>query len=484
MVGTGGVMTPTGGTVATGGATITGGTTTTGGLPITGGKLATGGNVSSGGTVSTGGDTVTGGTANGGVMATGGAKDAGLDLAMATGGITVDAARADLPAAKGGTTTVTCASGSACIDFSTLQQEIDGFGAAQPGNTLMTTAQLDAAFKNDTNKQMGLSILRTEIDTGGQSSWNNEKSNATNAKARGVKYVFGTPWSPPASMKTNGNVVGGELKTTSYAEYAAYLKSYADYVGAVDIISVQNEPNITVTYASATWNATQLLNFVKNNAQDIGTAVMMPESSNYDTALSDPTLNDATAASHIGYIGLHLYGASMRPYTLAVQKQKKVWMTEYFFNGEDVGSLMSMAKNIMDCIDNQMNAYVWWYLTSPSCNLIDSSGNLNNKGNMMGQFAKWIRPGAHRVSAPFSPQSNVNVQAFAGQNYVVLALNRNTSAKSQSFTLNGANLASLQKYTTSASKKLSDDGPVAITNGTFTVSLDAQSMTTFVATAP
>jgi len=93
-------------------------------------------------------------------------------------------------------------------------------------------------------------------------------------------------------MKTNNNTVAGELKTTSYADYAAYLKSFYQYMGNVDVISVQNEPNIKVTYLSATWSATQLYNFTKNNAQDIGAPFMMPETYNYDT--SYPTRHSMT----------------------------------------------------------------------------------------------------------------------------------------------------------------------------------------------
>jgi len=103
-------------------------------------------------------------------------------------------------------------------------------------------------------------------------------------------------------MKTNNNTVAGELKTTSYADYAAYLKSFYQYMGNVDVISVQNEPNITVTYLSATWSATQLYNFTKNNAQDIGAPFMMPETYNYDTSYSDSTLNDSVAASNVDYM--------------------------------------------------------------------------------------------------------------------------------------------------------------------------------------
>ena len=477
----GGSSTAQGGTG--GRETAASGGNSTGGYPSTGGKVTSGGsNSATGGTnPATGGQVASGGTrlTTGGSIATGGSRNSGGTVA--TGGSTPTGGIAGTT-----TTPVPCTSGSACIDFTVLQQEIDGLGAAAPGSDVLSTAVLDASFKNDTLKQMGLSILCVEIDPAGQSAWEPPKTNGTNAKARGVKYVFASPWSPPASMKTNNSTIAGQLNTASYADYAAFLKSFYAYMGgaggAVDIISVQNEPNVVVSYISTTWSATQLFNFTKNNAQAIGAPYMMPETFNYDTSYSDPTLNDATAAANVSYIGLHLYGAQMKPYTLAVQKQKKIWMTEHFFDPEDIGTMLSMAKEIMDCFENQMNAYVWWYLVTPNCNLTTSSGTLTNKGYVMGQFSKYIRPGAHRVSATFQPRSNVNVQAFGGTPNVIVALNRNTSAASQTFTFTGASITSLRKYTTTNSKKLSDDGTIAVTGNSFTVSLESQSVTTFVAT--
>ena len=371
---------------------------------------------------------------------------------------------------------------TATVDFTSLQQEIDGFGASTAGQGALTAAQLDGAFSNTTQNQIGLSILRVEIDVGGQSAWGNEKSNAQGAKARGAKYVLATPWSPPTSMKTNKDYVEGSLATSSYADYAAYLKSYRTYMGdLVDVISIQNEPNVVVTYLSCAWNATQIFNFMKNNAGDIGGDVMMPETYNFDVSYSDPVLNDATAASHVTHVGLHLYGAQIKAYTNAINKKKKVWMTEHYFDADDIGTALSAGKEIMDCLNNQMNGYVWWYLRTPSCNLIKDDGTLQLKGYVMGQFAKYVRPGSFRATATYSPQSGVTVMAFAGTKNVIIAINQNSSSKSQTFAVSKGNFANPKRYTTSSSKKLADAGATTISNGSFTATLDAQSITTFVA---
>lgn len=371
---------------------------------------------------------------------------------------------------------------TATIDFTSLQQEIDGFGASTAGHGALTSQQLDAAFSNNNQNQLGLSILRVEIDVGGQAAWSNEKSNAAGAKARGAKYVLATPWSPPISMKTNKDFVAGELSTLSYADYAAYLKSYRTYMGdLVDVISIQNEPNVKVTYLSCDWNPTQMLNFMKNNAGEIGGSVMMPETFNFDVSYSDPSLNDATANSNFSHIGLHLYGAQIKTYTNAINKKKKIWMTEHFFNPDDITNALNAAKEIMDCLNNQMNAYIWWYLRTPSCNLINEDGSINLKGYVMGQFSKYVRPGSNRVTATYSPQSGVTVMAFTGTKNIIIALNQNNTVKSQTFNITNGTFVNPKRYTTSSTSKLADAGVTTVNNNSFTVSLEAQSITTFVA---
>lgn len=371
---------------------------------------------------------------------------------------------------------------TAMVDFTSLQQEIDGFGASSAGHGALTAAQMDAAFSNNTQNQMGLSILRVEIDVAGESAWGTEKANAAGAKARGARYVLATPWSPPISMKTNKDYVAGNLSTSSYADYAAYLKSYRTYMGdLVDVISIQNEPNVKVTYLSCDWTQNMITNFVKNNAGAIGGDVMIPETFNFDVSYSDPSLNDATAVGNFTHIGLHLYGAQMKTYTNAVNKGKKIWMTEHFFDPDDITNGLYAAKEIMDCLNNQMNAYIWWYLRTPNCNLINEDGTLKLKGYVMGQFSKYVRPGSHRATATYSPQSGVTVMAFAGARNVIVAVNQNTSSKSQTFTISKGVFANPKRYTTSSSKRLADAGTTTVTNGSFTATLDAQSITTFVA---
>jgi hypothetical protein len=88
---------------------------------------------------------------------------------------------------------------------------------------------------------------------------------------------------------------------------------------------------------------------------------------------------------------------------------------------------------------------------------------------------------AFAQTATYSPQSGVTVMAFAGAKNVIVAVNQNTSSKTQTFTVSKGVFANPKRYTTSSSKRLADAGTTTVANGSFTATLDAQSITTWVA---
>jgi O-glycosyl hydrolase len=123
-----------------------------------------------------------------------------------------------------------------------------------------------------TTSGIGLSLLRiqvvpTEADCksffgpdGGQclkvasgaTILNGELAIAKQAVARGVT-VWGTPWSPPASMKSNGSFInGGSLWPTYYSAWAESLAGYVKLLRSNGVplyaISVKNEHYIIIDY--------------------------------------------------------------------------------------------------------------------------------------------------------------------------------------------------------------------------------------------
>ena len=159
----------------------------------------------------------------------------------------------------------------------------------------------------------------------------------------GVTQFWSCPWSPPASMKSNDDVNnGGTLNTSSYAEYATQLTSYATQAKTalgmeLMCLSVQNESDYSTSYESCLFSGTQNKDFVKVlgpalKAAGLSTKVMIAETMNGSAQnianKCDESLNDATASPFISVIGTHLYAGGPAAYPMAATKGKEYWETE------------------------------------------------------------------------------------------------------------------------------------------------------------
>lgn len=380
-------------------------------------------------------------------------------------------------------------SSNATINLYSKKQLIRGFGAASAWCGSLSDSYMNMLYNN-----VGLSILRVRIapnegwNKGNYNAWSDELSNAKKAVARGA-IVFATPWTPPASMKTNNSTVGGSLKTSSYANYAAYLKSFAKYFSNNGVnlyaISLQNEPDWDPNYEGCAWTGEQFRDFLKYNGSTIvgTTKIIMPESLNFNPAMSDPTLNDPTAASYVSIVGGHLYGATIKDYPLARSKGKELWMTEHLLNDQSISGCITTAKEINDCMTiGNMNAYVWWWMISNDCGFYNKAGVIQKRPYVLGQFSKFIRPGYYRVDAVSNPQSNIYMSAYTGNNKVVIvAINQGSYSVKQNFNIQNGNVSSVSSWSTSSTLNMAKSASdISLYNGNFTASLPAQSVTTFV----
>ena len=376
----------------------------------------------------------------------------------------------------------------AVVYLDSTQQIIRGFGAANiiQWRPDMTPAEIQTAFGNGPD-QLGFTILRLRIPPD-STSFHLDIPSAKTASSMGVK-IIATPWTPPAWMKSNNSTVGGTLDTSAYAAYAAHLNAFADTMmnnGApLYAISVQNEPDAHVNYESCFWNATQFLNFMKYNAPSVGIPVFMPESESYIHQLSDSTLNDPIAASHVAFIGGHIYGVSPSTYPLAISKGKELWMTEHITT-TDSANIWSRAipvgKEINDCMNANMSAYVWWYIVR-FYGPIDENGRVTKRGYVMSQFSKFIRPGYYRIECDPSPQRNVYVTSYRdslSSRVVIVALNMSSSTLYQTFSVENGVMTSFTPYTTSANQNVSQGSKITVINGSFTAALEPSSIITFI----
>src|SRR5581483_5094611 len=81
--------------------------------------------------------------------------------------------------------------------------------------------------------------------------------------------ILGSPWSPPAWMKTNQDTVGGSLDPRYYSAYANYFVKYIQAMHAegipIDAITVQNEPLNPRNNPSLLMLATEQKEFIKHH---------------------------------------------------------------------------------------------------------------------------------------------------------------------------------------------------------------------------
>jgi glucuronoarabinoxylan endo-1,4-beta-xylanase len=363
------------------------------------------------------------------------------------------------------------------------KQMIRGFGGMNMPGWIpdMTSAQVNKAFGvND--GQIGMSILRVRVPFD-SSKFYLEVPTAKHAASLGAT-IIASPWSPPAWMKSNNNIVGGILKESAYGAYANHLQSFANYLSGngvtLQAVSIQNEPDVTVTYESCDWNASQMSKFLKENGQFIGPNIIAPESFHFNSTFADSLLNDPATAANISIIGGHIYGGGLAPYPLAAKKGKELWMTEHLVVNTDWNGALETAKEINDCMLADMNAYIWWYIRR-FYGPIDDNSVVTKRGYVISQYARFVRPGYHRIGATPLSQMYVDITAFRNDSTIVIvAVNRATTGLEQAFVIHNGNVNTFMSYSTSSTKNCVKGSDISILNGKFTVTLDASSVTTFV----
>jgi glucuronoarabinoxylan endo-1,4-beta-xylanase len=415
--------------------------------------------------------------------------------------------------------TVVPSTGTALVDFGSAAQTIRGFGASDAWYSKMSSARIAKLYGTD-NGDLALSIMRLRIapatwtsssQTADTSQWTAELANAAAAQALGAT-IFATPWTPPASMKINNSsrtsgLYSGSLSTSSYSDFANYLKAYITYATQQGVslyaISLQNEPDWDpMTYESCLWTADEFDTWIAQygSVPNSGTTVklMMPDSYYFDPTMAATTLNDSNAVGKVSIISGHLYGATLTYPTLAKSLNKDVWMTEHFLDpaASSTGTASSWSMTITDAISaaeeihnamtlGQYNAYIWWWLVnsddSKPTSLIDTNNDPTYYGYAVEHFSRFIRPGYVRYNATSNPIDGVYLSAYAGSSHqVIVVINSNTTAVSLPIQINNQTVTSLTPYQTTSSASVEQLSAITVSGNEFTATLPAQSITTYI----
>jgi hypothetical protein len=248
---------------------------------------------------------------------------------------------------------------------------------------------------------------------------------------------------------------------------------------------------------------------MKEHAGNINSRVITPEPFQYRKNELNAILNDPVALANTDIFGTHIYGTLPRDFAYPLFKEKgagkELWMTEvYHPNSSDDADLWPGALNTAvhvhrALVDGGFQTYVWWYIRRYYSPLLEN-GTISKRGWMMAHFSKFVRPGYVRVDAtPAMPKAETPVNHSTGGNggtfvsaykgeagkVVIVAVNRDAVATSIEFTINGGTVQTMEAWRTTETQNMAKLSDVSLNNGsTFSVSVPAQSVTTFVGVLP
>jgi glucosylceramidase len=309
--------------------------------------------------------------------------------------------------------------------------------------------------------------------------------------AGGKLKMYASPWSPPAFMKTNGEMLnGGKLKpefAQSWANYyAKFIKAYEKEGIPIWGLTIQNEPMATQVWESCIYTAEEERDFLKNylgptlEKEGLGDKKIIVWDHNRDLLFQRATtiLNDPEASKYVWGIGFHWYedwkgGEPLFDIVGAVNEaypDKNLVFTEGCTEKYDLSRIESQdpklaeryGKSMINDFNNGTVAWTDWNI------LLDETGGPNHVGNLcfspvhgdsktgeltftnsyyyIGHFSKFIRPDAKRVSS-VSSSNDLLSTSFINTDGSIAIVVMNQSDKSIDYQLSiGLNTVSLSTH--------------------------------------
>jgi len=434
------------------------------------------------------------------------------------------------PIASGTNSSIT---GVSTVNWNNVHQRIDGFGASSAWNVSWNTAEADLLFSTNNNisylsgtyNGAGLSLLRNHVVFANSTAATDtpttvETSIMKLAQARGAR-VWSTPWTPAAGFKSTNDVYdsgvatgnginggsflgsGNNLTNLNYAsQLANYVVSMKNQGINIYALSIQNEPDANVTsYEACQWTGVQFHDFTTNLynalvAKGVGsTKIILPESQNWTDPhnLAGPAMTDTAVATDVAIIANHNYvannsaGDQSTPAAISAHG-KALWETEVaLLSGSDssISNGVYFAKRIhLYLTQAQANAYhYWWLVASGNEGLLDTSAGPAKRLFTLGQFSRFVRPNFNRIDAT-SSRPSAWISAYkdsVSTAFAIVAINTNTATDIiETFTLTNFTANSVTPWITSGTLSLAPQPAVNLTNSTFTYTLPAMSVVTFV----
>lgn len=409
------------------------------------------------------------------------------------------------------------------------KQTIEGFGGSSAwfaDNWLAFPEPRRSEFVEtlfSPTKGIGCSILRIKIEARGfpeqTRSWDWERKEVaaqieliSRAREHGVQTVLASPWTPPSWMKTNGKRKKGALKKEYYGIYAQALSQFvsgmkSEHGVAIDVLSLQNEPDEEKPWESCKWSEDEYIDFLKNHlgprleSDRVDVRVMVTEHTMWNKHFKNVVskiLTDPEASRHVDVVAGHRYrGPRARAFPAVKDADKPLWMSEYYYEGG--GNLTVNNARIVHnfMVKAEANAYLfWWLMSTPAKtrqSLIQLDGEnhtytVSNKAYAFGNFARFVRPGYRRIGmSRHKLDGGVLASAYKDPetgNFALVAINPTDQARQMTVAFEGCKAEAVVPHRTSNTENLAPLQPIALDDQkTLKTELPPQSVTTYAGNA-
>ncbi len=297
---------------------------------------------------------------------------------------------------------------------------------------------------------------------------------ACKVAGRPIKLVA-SPWSPPAWMKSNGDMKhGGTLLEPYHGLWARYIVRYVQEATAkgLDIwgLTLQNEPQAVQVWESCIYSGEDQRDFIRDHLgpalheaglQDVK---LMIWDHNKDEIFdfSQPILSDPDAARFVWGVAFHWYSGddfeNLDKVHQAFPDKPMLFTEGCMEGGVKLGSWASAERYAHDILGDLEHWTVGWIDWNMA---LDHTGGPNHVGNLcdapviadartntvhyqssfwaMGHFSRFIKPGAQRIHSAIDPASGLEKTAFLNtdQSVAMVILNRTDNTEAFEATLRG-----------------------------------------------
>ncbi len=332
----------------------------------------------------------------------------------------------------------------------------------------------DFALENYTYVEENDRELKT-FDISREDKWTIPMIKEAVRARKGDISLLASPWSPPAWMKTNKDMNhGGQLLPEFREAWANYFVKYIKAARAkgldVSAITVQNEPAAVQTWDSCIYSAEEEGAFVRDylgpilEKEGFGDIKIYIWDHNRDIIVERATgaLSDPETAKYVYGVANHWYVSEAFENLSKVHElypDKHILFSEGCQEGGvHLGSWITgerYGRNMIGDFNNWQEGWLDWNL------ILDENGGPNHVGNFcdapviadtatqeihynssyyyIGQFSKFVRPGALRIDVSADGESAVQHVAFKNEDgsFVLIVMNESDNVQNLNAKLGG-----------------------------------------------